>query len=592
MQQRRVCGCLLHAPCDCQPGHAGSFLDLPLPIRERIYKFAGLFIDEEIWLPADPWRKDRISKYTIASCLLRVSKAMHHEVEGILYSRNCFFIWNYKQDQSLLFLTQLSPRACWLLRDLVVSLHFARGREKTWHLGDRGFEQHLSARELVDIWQEDSSHLLEQVRPRHLRLRLACGTSNTDLINGVLAPLRQFPGTLGELDLIFSRKRDPSLVALAHDAITQLAPKREPLSGTFRFFDLPAELRWQIYQYTDLAMPLKEVQWTPHRGFEVACSMCRCGGRSGLSDHCPDKNTIHYCQLRLRCPARAARFPSCSRSQSAASHKCQHFNGTLPILLASRAMYEEAIAFFYSYNRVTVLPDLRATPNHGRPSVVYNPPEENALKLFVKRLSRPEILGHLRQLEFIYPGLDPRTPEALQASAAAFREDWVQAVDYIARYANLPSLKFTMHLYKSKVQRLFNENGEPYPIAEESYIFAAYADILAPLAQLSELGIGGFRLHLEWPTNYYSPKHRRDTSERLRHRKRRAPNLRPNIPDVNWDTVKMEGRLGKLVMGEAYESQALQSTAQSPSQTLRCLWDGRVARRLSEHILSNPSNVF
>ena len=562
-----------------------------MPIRERIYKFAGLFIDEEIWLPADPWREDRISKYTITSRLLRVSKAVHHEVESILYSRNCFFVWNYKQDESLLSLTRLSPRACWLLRDLVVSLHFGQDGEKTWHLGDRGFEQHLSNRELVEIWQQHSAHLLQKVRPRHLRLRLACGTSNTEIINGVLAPLRRFPGTLGDLDLIFSRKRDPSLVALANDAITQLAPKREPLSGTFRFFDLPPELRWQIYQYTDLAMPLKEVQWTPHRGFEVACTTCKCGGRPALSSHCPDKDTVHYCQLRFRCPARAARFPSCSKSQSAASHKCQHSRSMLSILLASRAMYEEAIAFFYSYNRVTVLPDLRAMPNRGRPSVVYNPPGENALKLFVKRLSRPELLGHLRQLEFIYPGLDPRTPEALQASAVAFREDWVQAVDYIAKYANLASLKFTMHLYKSKVQRLFDENGEPYPIAEESCIFAAYADILAPLAHLSDLGIGGFRLHLEWPTNYYSPNHQRTMSERLRQRNPKALNLRPNIPDVNWDTVKMEGKLGKLVIGEAYDSQALQITAESPSQTLRCLWDGRVAKRWSEQIVSYPSTV-
>jgi hypothetical protein len=582
MQQQRVCGCLLHAPCHCLPGHADGFLGLPLPIRERIYKFAGLFIDEEIWLPAEPWRKDRIRKYNTTSCLLRVSKAVHHEVEGILYSRNCFFVWNCRQDQSLLSLARLSPRACWLLRDLVVSLHFRKDGEKTWHLGDRGFEQHLSNRELVETWQEHSAHILEKVRPRHLRLRLACGTSDTGIINRVLEPLRRFPSTLGDLDLIFSRERDPNLVALARDAITQLAPKQEPSSETFRFFDLPADLRWQIYQYTDLAMPLKEVQWTPHGGFEVACTTCKCRGRAGLSEHCPEQNTIHYCQLRLRCPTRATRFPSCSKGQSAASHKCRHFKGTLSILLASRAMYEEAIAFFYSYNRVTVLPNLRATPTHGRPSVIYKPPEENALKLFVKRLSRPEVLRHLRQLEFIYPGLDPRTPEALKASAAAFREDWVQAVEYIAKYANLPSLKFTMHLYKSKVQRLFDVNGEPFPAAEESYIFAAYADILAPLAQLSELGIGGFRLHLEWPTNYYSPKHQMDMAERLRRRNRKAPNVRPNIPDVNWDTVKMEGKLGKLVMGEVYENQALQSTAQSPSQTLRCLWDGRVTRRPSE----------
>lgn len=576
MEQPRVCQWPFRTACPCKPRHVVNFLDLPSSIRQRIYQYSGLFVDEEVWLPPDPWRSDLSDRYAFTANLLRVSKAVHDDVEASLYSRNRFFVWDYKFDEVLVLLSQLSPRACAQLQDLVVRLSFHPYGDTTWPIGFNGYTPTATDDDVIESWRNAAAHILAHAPPRRLRLRLACGTSDTQIIESVLAPLHQHPAKLRDLEIIFSRKHDPKLAALARDTVAQLAPKQAPLAAPFRFFDLPAEVRWHIYQYTELAMPLREVQWTPHRGFEVALTLCSCKNGS----RCGETDTVHYCQERLCCPSNNARFPSCSKHQSAASNDCMHWKGPLPLMLVSRAMYQEAVAFFYSHNRVTILPKLRPVPCYGvgKPPIVYDPPQENALHLFVKRLSRPEVLRHLRHLEIIYPGLDPRTPEGFESSAMAFRKSWLQAVSDIAKYATIPSLKLTMHIYRSKVQPLYNEEGRPYPSADESAVFDVYSGILAPLKPLSDMGMGGFALHLEWPSNYHSPVLREELSKEKSERSQ-GWHIDPHrMPSVNWETVKMEEKLGKSIVGERYESQALKADSQLPSQTLRCLWDGRTAQ--------------
>lgn len=576
MNQRKQARDKFPKPSNYDQDGAG-FLALPQPVRQRIYEYTGLFTDQEIELPVFAWQPAIWQMRSVTSSLLRVCRIVHDEVEDALYSRNTYRVAGSTIDEALLYLSQLSPRACARMRDLVVCLSFPpSGAEyPLWGLGDLEDGYMVCDTEIIVRWRVAALRILTYTTPGYLRLRLACETTDVRLARAMLAPLLQHPGKLGDLKIIFSWKHYPELVALAKNAVTRLTHKSLPPSQPFRFFDLPAEIRWNVYRYTELAMPLGEVQWTPHRGFEVACTTCQCstGGECGEAD------TIHLCREILTCQARSGRYPCCSLKQSAASLECHHWQGPLPLLLVSRAVYEEATAFFYSQNRVTIIPKLRTVRPNGRAAIVYDMPQENALALFVKRLARPaDVLCHLRHVEIIYPGLDTRTAKGLRASVLAFKNSWRDAINDLARCANAPGLTLSVHLYKSHVQPFYDDEGHPLRRVDESAVHAAYSEILAPLRELARIDLRGLFVHLEWPSNYSSPR-LRDELARKRPRHQVGVDREFHwVPGADGKTVEAEEKLEKLIMGEKYNSAPRGKDDQMPSQTLRCLWDGRTAK--------------
>jgi hypothetical protein len=577
-QRERFCD---QVPKSCiYGGSEASFLALPSPIRHRIYENAGLFTNEEIELPILAWQPAIWHMRNVTSSLLRVCRLVHDEVEDALYSRNTFRLAGSTVKEALLYLGKLSPRACARMQDLVVCLSFPSWGADTaeyplWGLRDVEDCPDVCDSGIVDQWRVAISRILAFTIPGQLRLRLACETTDIELSRAILAPLHLHPGKLGDLKIIFSWKHHPELVALAKYAVQQLIHKGSPSSSPFRFFDLPPEVRWNVFRYTELAMPLGEVQWTPHRGFEVACTACSCSTGAG----CGEVDTIHLCREVLTCPARVGRYPCCSQKQSAASVNCYHWQGPLPLMLVSRAMNAEATAFFYSHNRVTILPRLRIVRPNGRPSIVYDFPQENALALFVRRLATPsDVLRHLRRVEVIYPGLDVRTAKGLQASALAFRQSWWQAVDDLARYANVPGLTLAVHLYKSPVHPFYDDEGHALPFVSESDLHAVYGEILAPLRALTRLGMRRLFVHLEWPSNYSSPRLRDELVRKRPHHRIGVDREFHWVPGANARTVEAEENLERFIMGMEYESSLRGKDVLMPSQTLRCLWDGRAAQ--------------
>jgi hypothetical protein len=105
-----------------------------------------------------------------------------------------------------------------------------------------------------------------------LKLHLVCeiDQSGSNNIKSILQPLYDFPNTLADYEIRLHNKRKGHLSILARGAACKamgIAYDPALRQGTFRFFDLPQELRRLILEYSDLVTPCKEVQWNPKRGF-------------------------------------------------------------------------------------------------------------------------------------------------------------------------------------------------------------------------------------------------------------------------------------------------------------------------------------
>lgn len=522
-----------------------SFLDLPSEIRHRIYKAAGLVVgmnlrltprrDDTINLRLTPRRDDTgyfgfqpsAESLCITSNLLQTCKAIIPEVASLVYSQNTLVVVHEHVRFGLEFLRCLSPQQCSALTNLVVQLHL-----EAPVLGDDFTELEPTPpldSALVASWQAAARHILSHTRPQTLNLRLFCDTGVGDTTAAVLQPLRDFPGVLKDCELqLHHEKNNNQARALAFDAATRAKGFDPDLRAQpFRFFDLPAEIRRRILEYSDLVTPFKEVYWSASRGFRIATALIRCG-----RDEC-DTQLHRGCHFLFCEPLNSLGAGYvCCRRRSAYSSRCQCWVAPRGPFSASRSLYEESLQVLYSCNRIIVV------PSKGLRSCLLPDGVRKRLDAskFITRHMWPDVLHNLRTIEFVLPAFDAAYAPV---SDELYYSDFRFAIDHLKAYADEPKL--------SIVISITSPTSIKYGGADDMWIFRrftggdsvalrSYAQLLSCLKALQ--GMRCFFVHLEWARHW--------TAERA-----------PDFNHLMYSKVnKMESWLEKMVMGQDYDSEA------------------------------------
>lgn len=560
MEQTRLCKYL---GLTCK--HPDTFLRLPVSVRERIYLHAGLITNSSIVFVFGRVGQNHVAiaddDYDFTFNILQVCRMVYAEVQGILLSRNTLILTHDNIDEGLLYLGDLSPSACSQLRNVYVHLHVTEPRFPGETTPPLKWED-------IETWQWAATHILSHASPRQLRLHLICDTGDTGKTSAVLQPLYNFPGVLLELELRTHAIHDRRLHDLAREAVRRIEAKAEIPQPPFRFLDLPAEIRYHIYTYTDLVTPFQHAQWSPEEGFNIEYPFCECDGSICRE---PD---LHHARSFCHCGAISLLEGSfCTRYHSAHSSRCNHKFRPRSLMLVSRAVYREAVAFFFSRNQITILPSTSYADSlnsyEGMPLRPL-PKQDGVTKFFLERRMSPEVLYHIRTLELVLPQIDPES-SLLDQSSSDYKE-WCLAVDYLAAHANLPKLTLIVHLCTTRRHNNFASYMLGATATDSDIVtsFEAQSRILAPLSRLSH--VKRLFVHLEWPGHWSPPKLLDDISKRPY---KESPGCGIGdlyIPRRREHVAEREVRLEKMIMGATYDSDSLGKGDQFPSPPLRVVW--------------------
>lgn len=230
-------------------------------------------------------------------------------------------------------------------------------------------------------------------------------------------------------------------------------------------------------------------------------------------------------------------------------------------MLVNHSTYQQAIAVFYSRNRIINVPDpssydtnLRSQDRLGRLGA----------SRFITRHVYPTMLSHLREIELVFPGLhwdgrcsQPHYPLIL---------DWRFAVDHLRSHANLPVLKLMIHMRMNLdgvpegsgsdfTQRAFKKYSD-YCYGDPGYELRPHIPFLEPLQVLREGGLSQLFIFLEsvwhWSPRTGGPWETYDWCD-------------PR-DSLNDHVELLETRLEKMVMGEDYDSSAAGKMKECRSQ--------------------------
>ncbi|KAI8944515.1 hypothetical protein F4801DRAFT_585343 [Xylaria longipes] len=549
-----------------------SFLDFPPKVRLRVYQYAGIISGEVLLLGPRSERSDwsqawMEEQFGLVASLLRTCKAIHAEVQSFLYANNGIAVLNEHVESGLNIVSRMTPDQCRSLRDLYVQLH-VEGSYDSLTPG------HIAA------WQTTARHILSHVHPRSLTLHLMCDTGDSLETHAVLEPLLELPGTLKACELRLASRRDHRLISFAKEAAARVEARDDTTtySKSFRFLDLPTELRIEILRYTDLVTPYNQVEWNSEQGFHVLDPAYDCYVGDSLGEPFHDNAFIQdsesYLEGDIQNPVngklhRACRFfrcktkspfeagDFCGRRRSAYSPVCRCWIPPAPLMLVCRTMYEDAIRTLYSYNRIII------TPPGGRFDLCLGPnylPSRLEAARFITRHMYPHVLQHLRHLEIVFPELDPSfCPE----TSSPFYLDWRFAIDHLKWHGNLHGLTFTIHISSDSASRdpwlrYVNKRFKQGETTETECMLRPYTQLITPLQNLREMQ--GLFIHLQWLWYWKSYENLFwidwDVEGRLRQRPRKVHRAFEDL--LEW-----------FVMGKDYDSFAIGKAEEQPSEWLK-----------------------
>ncbi|KAI1320341.1 hypothetical protein F5Y16DRAFT_85175 [Xylariaceae sp. FL0255] len=602
---RQTCLCK-HLGIVCKGPHVCSFLRLPASVRRRIYEYAGVGLDIE----GESRKEGMISLNEDELSLLYVCRTTRADVEAIIFSQQhphqslCVVVGaddtgevqegDVTIEQALYYLLNLPNWVCLKLRVLYVQLYL----NPWWCLSRNKIPRQIEP-SLITLWQRAIRHVLARVEPGTLTLHLVCDIPSEDHCiepaREVLLPLSDFPGVLEELQmLLHNAGRVPCLKALAGRIALIAQRPREPDpyrdNQPFRFLDLPVEIRQLVFSYTNLVSPCRRIQWSPDVGFSAPVPFCACeDGIICREEHIHHALKFHKCDAQFTWTDARRVMPFCQQYSSGYSSRCNHKQSPLALFLVSRAVYEEAIRFFYANNRVVIVPsdqpqytvfatsEASLGQQEERETVEFRHLtyiREDATGLFLNRINQSSI-SLLRQLEIVFPRIPPESSPGGPAFGT-----WLLAVERLHQ-ADIPRLTLILHIwtFPHRNELSFNEPGawpDGHCIA---FLAQQSTRLVQPLRDLTEPHVNRnlrlFFVHLQC-YRHWSPSQLRDHI--------RNSHL-PEVPSPNWGIGshcippsterirKLESQIEKIVMGVAYNSYECSKEAERPSPWLRQIWD-------------------
>lgn len=573
MKQGRVCD-FVGLPCT----HRRSFLDLPLAVRQRIYGIAGVPANRRLYIVTllEP-NQNSDDPFSTTFSLLQTCKAVHDDVLAMTISRNTLVLLPSDLEYGLDFLDRLALHHVRLISKLEIRLQI-RGRSHSRSCPSRMEETRSLAAVLtasrVKLWQKVAARLFARVPPGVISLRLICdlettiARDDTHLASLVAQPLLNArPGTVKDCKIRLSLVKMPELSHLATEAACHITGQGiipAIRKGIFRFSDLPQEIRMSIFEYTDLITPHLSVNWHPELGFYCSSHFSCCRHSNARPESYPN------CPFRF-CGPKSNLRTFCRGRRSAYNPKCRCWIEPSALMLVSRAVYQDAAAVFYSKNRITVVGQGWGPRKDG----YYEPLTTNPLRLdasrFLTRYVWPEVLWHIRTLEFVVPKFESDShPSGIDDPAY---HDWQLATKHLATYANLASLTLIIHMStlgedtyedsaKLREAQLQMERMEPVPDAVDLMTAPNFELLLQPLG----LALGGrirrFFVHLEAAWHYSSTCNcmSRDRS--------------PQAADTSMlcRVLRLRERnLEAIVMGSEYNNNTVGKRDEGSPQWLRCI---------------------
>jgi hypothetical protein len=437
-------------------------------------------------------------------------------------------------------------------------------------------------------WDQLVQRLVESIRPGQLTLYLIVSVEDFETAQTVLKPLERLP-TLKDCGLFLNKNHIPGLERLAQETVKRLtAPdytltqetKRSIGSArtkpSFRYLDLPIEIRWRILEYSDLVFdntlkwepPLSSLGKVPH----PYCSCIQYVDRYVINEdehfphfpHFPDctRSIIDATELQrytngvgvtverevrdCRCdsvPHSCCKLPdtgfcecifNCGHSAYSSNSIVQPRNGAHSLFMVSKQVNQDAVSVFFRRNQFAVVPpailqSIRGGSSaHNYPRLVVLPMRRLELSLFLSSLAT-NALQHIRYLEWVLPSFENYTT----APRSAYL-DYLDTIELMARAMNLPQLTLVVDLrVVTQNQEWMNHNFwcPPRKVSNGK----VYDRILQPFCRLK--GLKDFFVHLRrvWKV---LPE-----DQRYRH-------------DLNWGYDNDEMRYEKAVMGEEYNSGA------------------------------------
>lgn len=237
-----------------------------------------------------------------------------------------------------------------------------------------------------------------------LQLQFICDVEDLETATLVTEPFLQTTHSseplLAACSIRLGRKRDSDVSKLARRAVSLLTegvdPGTEDSNATsFRFMDLPTELRLQILSHTDLVAPRQEVEWNPESGGYYI--------RYLDSEYHLDSDwtTPGIEKTYMPCWFRSClRGCFCGAQHAAYTSKvpCHDWIKPTSMFLVNRGFCADARRVFYSENRFVI------TPN-AAPWVDADAVDRLPASVFLTDVMPRNCLRYLRSLEFVFPSL-------------------------------------------------------------------------------------------------------------------------------------------------------------------------------------------
>lgn len=532
------------------------FIDLPVSIRQRIYEHL-IPRDEEVQYPtrslARPNYPETIECDKSCRNLLLTCRLVYKELAPIVYSTK-HFIDQYRISH-LQSLQRLTPTAIQSLVKLTILLNVsscepsqpcctARSNSpyRYSHPGCARHDEPLSARsphyqEVISEWCRTVEHLAPYIQPSQLHLYFVCDVTDTSAAVAVVAPFMNLP-LLADCSIRLSREIDPLIQDLAHQVADQSTGRSINLAP-FSFLSLPAKLRLQILQHTDLVAPYRQVDWNPRDGYYLHYRVMGCDWNCDPDDH-------HGCQFRQCWKNPEGHGCYCSRYHSASSRKhCRCWRPPSPLFLVSKALRDDAQEVFFTQNRFIVAP----VDGYGDPAKTVL--ERFEASIFLQDIIPPHFIPRLRFLEFVFPPLDE---EYISPRCSAL-DDWDNTIDNIMTKLVHPSLKLRINFAD------FYTSYHASPLRKNitrqegiTKVVTAYMRIVRPLERLKAHGLSQLFVHAAWPWTWTR------AGRNTRVWKKQV---------VKNDLSLIERRLERRVMGEDYDSVRLGKGELEKSQWLK-----------------------
>ena len=391
---------------------------------------------------------------------------------SILYSENKFRICA-SDHRGLLPLSTLGPKALAYLTSLSVRLnacqcvpgHCCKASEyrcnicSSHWICDRGFDHPLGRisrhdRSLISEWNQVSSRIAAYIQPSRLRLFVGCDTIDHETAKEVVRPLLEMP-LLKECSIRLGQKPSQVLRRLAEETICQITGRStEHLEYTFRFTDLPEELRHQTLRCTDLVAPVS-LGWNANT--RPALKEC--------CKHCTDALEACYCSF----------------NHAAFAAGCTCWRMPTALFFVSHKMREDAIRVCFSENHFSM--------NFASPKFLSWIPQHAT-----KFLRSVQLVLVVHDYNYGLPGATETTK-------------WLKSIDFIAQNTNVPRLTLTIDM-SSELDAYGDGYGYVLPrIDPDGAMWTVYQRIMEPMVRLK--GLQNLFVHLSWPLS--------DLEEDLRH---------------------------------------------------------------------------